>query len=252
MKAVLSTIALAALSVLGFSTLMAIGGVGSAFIVVPLMFWFGFPLPIAMAAGLLANAISTGFAATNNARNRFISYRAAIPITVLAVILPPVGVYSSRFLEEYWLLWIFGLFLAFASVTMIFYKPKSRGHMEVGTNRTAAVGGGIGAVAGYVSGLLGVGGGSLILPVLVWLGFEPKRASGTTSFVVVFSSLSSFLSRANLGQVDYDLFLYVSLAAMAGGLIGSALMKRFNTKQVKVTIGVTLLLVAAKIMWGLV
>ena len=248
----LSTVGLAALSVLGFSTLMAIGGVGSAFIVVPLMFWFGFPLPIAMAAGLLANAISTGFAATNNARNRFVSYRTAIPITILAVILPPVGVYSSQFLEQYWLLWIFGLFLAFASIMMIFYKPKNRELADVGKRREVVYGGGIGAIAGYVSGLLGVGGGSLILPVLVWLGFNPKRASGTTSFVVVFSSLSSFLSRANLGQVDYDLFLYVSLAAMAGGLIGSWLMKRFNSTQVKITIGVTLLLVAAKIMWGLV
>ena len=247
----LSTIALAALSVLGFSTLMAVGGVGSAFIVTPLMFWFGFPLPIAMAAGLLANAISTGFAATNNARNRFVSYKAAIPITILAVVLPPVGVYSSRFLEEYRLLWIFGLFLVFASVTMIFYKPKNRQHAEAG-KKVVAYGGGIGATAGYVSGLLGVGGGSLILPVLVWLGFEPKKASGTTSFVVVFSSLSSFLSRANLGQVDYDLFLYVGLAAMAGGLIGSSLMKRFKSTQVKLTIGVVLLLVAAKIIWGLI
>ena len=248
----LSTVGLAALSVLGFSTLMAIGGVGSAFIVTPLMFWFGFPLPVAMAAGLLANAIGTGFAATNNARNRFVLYRAAIPITVLAVIFPPVGVYSSRFLEQYWLLWIFGLFLAFASVMMIFYKPKSRELADVGTRREVVYGGGIGAIAGYISGLLGVGGGSLILPVLVWLGFNPKKASGTTSFVVVFSSLSSFLSRANLGQVDYDLFLWVSLAAMAGGLIGSSMMKRFNSTQVKITIGVTLLLVAAKIMWGLV
>lgn len=248
----LSTLVLAAFAVLGFSTVMAIGGVGSAFIVTPLMFWFGYPLPIAMAAGLLANAISTGFAAANNARNKFVLYKAAIPITILAVILPPVGVYTSRFIEEYWLLWIFGLFLVVASVMMIFYKPKSRRLADVGIGRDAVYGGGIGALAGYVSGLLGVGGGSLILPVLVWLGFNPKKASGTTSFVVVFSSLSSFLSRANLGQIDYDLFLYVSLAAIAGGLIGSSLMKRFNTTQVKVTIGVTLLLVAAKIIWGLI
>ena len=247
----LSTVALAALSVFGFSTLMAVGGVGSAFIVIPLMFWFGFPLPVAMAAGLLANAISTGFAAANNARHRFVAYRAAIPITLLAVALPPFGVYSSRFLEQYWLLWVFGLFLVFASVTMIFYKPRGPAVAEGGRNREVIYGGGIGAVAGYVSGLLGVGGGSLILPVLVWLGFDPKKASGTTSFVVVFSSLSSFLSRVNLGQVDYDLFLYVSLAAMAGGLIGSSLMKRFSGTQVKTTIGAMLLLVAAKIIWGL-
>ena len=170
----LSTVALAVLSVLGFSTFLAIGGVGSAFIVVPIIFWLGVPLPIAMTAGLLSNTISMAFATGNNARNRFISYRTAIPITILATVLSPLGVYSSEFVEKNLLLWFFGLFLVFASVMMIFYKPKKSSlARESIKGREVAYGGGIGAVAGYVGGLLGVGGGSLVIPVLVWLGFDP-------------------------------------------------------------------------------
>ena len=48
-------------------------------------------------------------------------------------------------------------------------------------------------MAGFLGGLLGVGGGNVILPGLTWLGLDAKVAAGTTALAVVFSSLSGFL-----------------------------------------------------------
>jgi uncharacterized membrane protein YfcA len=44
---------------------------------------------------------------------------------------------------------------------------------------------GVSGVAGFLGGLLGVGGGNFIVPVLNWVGFDAKVAAGTTAFVVV-------------------------------------------------------------------
>ena len=61
--------------------------------------------------------------------------------------------------------------------------------------------------------MLGVGGGNFIVPVLVWLGFNPKKASATTSFIVIFSSFSGFLGHATLGHMDIKLLMFTAIGS---------------------------------------
>ena len=82
---------------------------------------------------------------------------------------------------------------------MLFYQQKKR--VEPLTRKTEITAGtGVGAVAGFLGGLLGVGGGNFILPVLNWIGLETKVAAATTSIVVVFSSFSGFLGTCITGE----------------------------------------------------
>lgn len=129
---------------------------------------------------------------------------------------------------------------------MIFYKPKSREAQE-NTRRVIGLGALIGAVAGYLGGLLGVGGGNFIIPVLVGTGMEPKKAPGTTSFVVLFASLSGFLGHSAFSHIDWTL-LSVAAASVIGALLGANLMyTRLKNSQLKLVIGVVLYIAAAKI-----
>ncbi|NCP21650.1 MAG: sulfite exporter TauE/SafE family protein [Zetaproteobacteria bacterium] len=127
--------------------------------------------------------------------------------------------------------------------------------LEQALSRTVEVGAGVGVggVAGFLGGLLGVGGGNFILPVLNWLGLDPKVAAGTTALVVVFSSFSGFLGHATLGGVD-PLFIGVTaVMAAAGSIVGSQLMKtKLSSSQLKKMIGVLLWLIAAKMIFDLV
>lgn len=115
------------------------------------------------------------------------------------------------------------------------------------------VGVGVGGVAGFLGGLLGVGGGNVILPTLDWLGMDTKTAAGTTSLVVVFASFSGFLGHATLGGLN-PVFLGVAAAmAAAGSLVGSRLMRtRVSSVQLKRLIGVLLWMIAAKMLVDLV
>jgi len=242
----------AAVLVFVFTTVLTIAGVGSAFIVIPTFYWLGVPLTEAMAIGLLLNAISMSFASANYIRYNLVLFRTAVPIILLAIVFSPLGAYSTRYFPKNVLIMLFVLFLVFAASMMLFYKPKRKaeGQGDGGKERKTGIGLGIGA--GYLGGLLGVGGGNFIVPALVWLGIDPKKAAATTAFIVVFSSFSGFFGHAVMGSINWNLLTFAAVGSIAGAILGSWLMhKKLDAGQVKKIIGVVLYAIAAKMAWGL-
>ncbi len=110
----------------------------------------------------------------------------------------------------------------------------------------------IGTGAGFLGGLLGVGGGNFIVPVLIFLGFEAKKAAATTAFIVIFSSFSGFLAHVSLGTIDLRLLLFCAVGSISGAILGSQLMKKkLSARQVKIAIGIVLYIVAANMIYNL-
>ncbi len=236
----------------GFTTLLTIAGVGAAFILIPVFMALGIEVHTAMATALLLNAIAMSVASVTFVRRRLVMWRVAIPVLVVAAALSPLGVLVSRGLDRKLLLWLFVGFLVFAALMMLLYTPRAR-DVTPRTGTLLGVGMGVGGTAGFVGGLLGVGGGNIIVPALVALGFEPKKASATTSFIVIFASLSGFLGHVSVGGMDYVLLAWTVLGSAAGAALGAWLMSDWlKGRQVKITIGVVLLAIAAKMAWGLV
>jgi len=234
-----------------FTTVLSIAGIGAAFILIPVFVALGIPLLTAMSVALLLNSISMTFASINYAKSKLILFKVSIPIIISAAILSPLGALSAQHLPKTVLLWLFIAFLIFAGSMMLFYNAKGK-EFKAGTGKMIGYGSTVGAVAGYLGGLLGVGGGNFIVPVLVWLGIDPKKASATTAFVVIFSSLAGFLGHAALGDMSLYLLGFTVVGSIAGALLGSYLMnKKLNTKQVKIIIGVVLYLIAAQMIWKL-
>lgn len=240
----------AAGSVFALTAVLTIAGVGNAFVVIPVLFWLKVPLTEAMAVGLLLNAISMTVASINFARLRLIAFRTAVPVIALAVVFSPLGAYSSRFFPRPVLLALFVAFLIFAAFMMLLYQPRA-GESRFSSPAEIGAGAALGVGAGYLGGLLGVGGGNFVVPVLVWLGFDPKRASATTAFIVVFSSLSGFFGHAALGGLSWRLLGWCAAGSVAGALLGSSLMAQMPSARVKTVIGFVLLAIAGKMAWGL-
>lgn len=235
-----------------FTTLLTITGVGAAFILIPVFIALGIDLHVAMATALLLNSIAMVFASWRFVQKKLVIWKIAVPILVVAAILSPLGAYVSQWLDRELLLWLFVGFLAFAAAMMLFYRSKSRDHQST-TARQVVYGILVGAFAGFFGGLLGVGGGNFIVPVLVWLGIEPPKASATTSFIVIFSSFSGFLGHASLGNISAPLLGFTALGSAAGAMAGAWLMtEKLKQNQVKMLIGVVLLIIAGKMIWDLV
>ena len=242
---------LSAVLVFVFSGLLAMAGLGAAFLFVPLFYYLGVPLAEATPTALLLNVVSLLFATINYWRGKLINWRVGLPVLVVAVILSPFGARLTASVNKTLLLGMFAAFLVFAGFMMLFYQAKKRAQplsrpVEIGA------GVGVGGVAGFLGGLLGVGGGNFILPVLNWLGLDAKVAAGTTALVVVFSSFSGFLGHASLGGLDPLFIGIMAVMAAAGSIVGSQLMKtKVSSQQLKRIIGVLLWLIAAKMIFDI-
>jgi uncharacterized membrane protein YfcA len=248
----MTTVLLAGLLTFIFTALLTIAGVGAAFILIPVFIALHIDIHVAMAVALLLNSIAMSFASYSYIKSKLVLWKVAIPILIVATALSPVGAYVSQGLNAQILKWLFVGFLIFAGLMMLFYEPRER-DVESSMSKQLIYGISIGAVAGFLGGLLGVGGGNIIIPVLVWMGINPKKASATTAFIVIFSSLSGFLGHATLGSIDIKLLGITAIASALGAVLGAWLMtEKLKRKQVKLIIGIVLIGIAAKMMWGLI
>ncbi len=246
----MTTYFIAALVTLAFTIVLTVAGLGAAFILVPIYLALGVGMHSAQATALLLNAIAMAFACIRYIPAKLVDFRIAVPIAVVATVLSPLGAYTSSFVPVTTLKWLFIGFLIFAGAMMLFYKPKPR---EVASRgEVAGVGLGVGGAAGFLGGMLGVGGGNFVVPALVWLGLDAKRAAGTTAFVVVFASFAGFLGQASVASIDTALLGWTAVASITGALIGSWLMHRkLQAAQVKTSIGVLLFFIAGTMAYKL-
>lgn len=91
----------------------------------------------------------------------------------------------------------------------------------------------IGSAAGAFSGLFGVGGGTVIVPLLVlWFGFGEREATGTSLFAIVGIALMAAAVQGLHGNVDPVKALIVGVPALGGVLAGTALQQRVSERMV--------------------
>lgn len=112
--------------------------------------------------------------------------------------------------------------------------------------------GGVGAFAGLLAGLFGVGGGLVIVPVLALLfaraGFDPEvlmhLAIGTSLATIVFTSLSSVRAHHRRGAVRWELVWRMAPGIVIGAWLGAAMAERLHGEWLRTFFGVFELLVA--------
>ena len=237
------------LSTLVFKSFMSMGGVGAAFILVPIFYWLGMPFPQAAATGLMLGVLNTGIASYHFAKDGLVNFRVAVFLIIAILVFSPLGVYFSNVVNKNILLAVLAGFLVTAGSMMLFYHPGKRaGEGQLKTMPVASSA--VGSIVGFLSGLLGVGGGSFLGPFLVWLGMDGKEVAGTSAFVVMFSSLIGFAGHIGFefSRLNYGFLIVTGVAALAGGEIGSWLTRfKLTGKQVKQVIGFFQYMVAAKI-----
>jgi uncharacterized membrane protein YfcA len=115
---------------------------------------------------------------------------------------------------------------------------------------------GLGLVVGFVAGLLGVGGGLIIVPVLIFLlhaqglaaGIEPQLALGTSLASILFTSLSSVRAHHRHGAVEWPLVQRIAPGIVLGTLAGALLAAQVSAFVLKLFF-VAFLFYAAAQMW---
>jgi uncharacterized membrane protein YfcA len=207
------------------SILFSMGGAGSGVALIPVLNFLGIDFTVAKAVGLFAGASTTITSSIMNIKRKAVEYSFVAPIALMMLIFAPLGAYASGFIDEEIVKFFFMLMLFYSATMMMFGKKKALFHTQ-GKLVLFVVGG----VVGFLAGLLGVGGGNILIPLLALLGFEPKKVAVAVSFVVPFSALGSFFTYASYVELDYTLLTVVALSAIAGGYIGNYMM-HFKLQQ---------------------
>ena len=233
------------------SFLFALGGVGSALALIPTLSWLDLPYAHARAVGLFVNGISMLGATHSNIKNKRLDFRLGIPIIISSIILAPIGAWVGHYLPARYLLIIFILFLSFSGLMMLFFKGSK--YAEQYREDRPVVGPLlIGMLSGFLSGLLGVGGGGIISPLMILQGFNPKKVATITALSVPFSSLSAFITYALMGSVPWTILIFAGIAAWTGGYFGTIVMhQRMHPKTVKKFLGIVILLLALRLIFTL-
>jgi uncharacterized membrane protein YfcA len=103
----------------------------------------------------------------------------------------------------------------------------------------------IGTAAGFFSGLFGVGGGTVMIPLLiVWLGYGEREATGTSLLAIVLIAAAGTAIQAAYGNVHPLEALIVGGPAVAGVILGTALQQRIPERVVAFAFGVLLVVSA--------
>jgi uncharacterized membrane protein YfcA len=91
----------------------------------------------------------------------------------------------------------------------------------------------IGTGAGLFSGLFGVGGGTVIVPLLVlWLGYGTREATGTSLGAIVLIAAAAMLAQGAYGNLHVGDGLLIGVPAVGGVLAGTALQQRVDPRMV--------------------
>ena len=229
------------------SLLFSMGGTGSGIALIPVLNFFGLEFIVAKATGLFAGASTTITSSVMNIKRKVLDFSFVWPIALMMLIFAPIGAYSSQYINETIIKFLFMLLLFYSASMMMFGKKKSLIQTKGKTILFA-----VGAFVGFLAGLLGVGGGNILMPLLILLGFEPKKVAVTVSSVVPFAALSSFFTYASYVELDWILLLCVMLASIAGGYIGNYLMHfRLDQMKTKKLMGIILYILAFKMLYKL-
>jgi uncharacterized membrane protein YfcA len=121
-------------------------------------------------------------------------------------------------------------------------KPEPSGHRAF---KLAA----IGSAAGLFSGLFGVGGGTVIVPLLVlWLGYGARAATGTSLAAIVFIAGFAAATQGAYGNVHVLDAALMGVPAVGGVLIGTSLQQRLATRSISLLFAAVLVASAVELL----
>lgn len=190
---------------------------------------------------LVLNCLVALIASVQYIREGYFDRKIFLSFIVTSLPLAFVGGYIALSPQYFKLL--AGIFLVVSAILLLLKAFKKQEHITSVKEIPLHWGLGLGAVIGLISGLIGVGGGIFLSPILIMAGWITVRnASGVSALFIFCNSVAGLLGHISaLKTIDFNV-IYWSIAVIIGGFIGSHLgIKKFNNKAIIICLFLVLL-----------
>ncbi len=221
------------------STIAPILGIGGGNLNVPfLTLYAGVPFQEAVTASLLSGVFISASASIYGIRNGKTYVKTALKLLPMIILGALISAYVP--LETRWLFLLFGISAMLTSYIMLYESDmKLKIKHPVAFNLFLFL-------VGLISGMLGIGGGAVFVPVLMFtqnLGI--KRAVATSSFMTIFGMSVAFLSHAAHGDMNISVAIPLAIPALFMGYIGSYLMiEKIKRRTMRRVLAIFLFIIA--------
>jgi uncharacterized membrane protein YfcA len=207
------------------SLVLTMVGLGGGLVFSPIFLIMGYAKTDAASASLFLNLLAAASAAYTYSRKKMVDFSLSIPLIISSSLAAPIGSYFNVLIDLKLFLFIMGIVLALAGIRMLISPAAKSETNTMGASGKFVGGICIGGCIGFIGGLLGIGGGVFIVPLLIYVLKTPtKIAAASSTFIVCFSSLTGFIGYASLSTINWWFVLPAAAASFAGGLAGAGIM----------------------------
>ncbi len=267
------TLLVAAIS-LSAGVLGSLVGVGGGIIVVPaLSLLLGVDIRHAIAASIISVIATSSGAASAYVRERITNIRLAMLLEIATAAGALTGAFLAAYISGRWLFILFGVILSYTSWSMLqkkktaatvlppdpmadslrlhgSYFDRALGQQVTYRVARTKLGLAVSYVAGTVSGLLGIGGGVLKVPVMnLAMGIPIKVCSATSNFMIGVTAATSAAVYFMRGDVQPFVAAPVAVGVLLGAKLGSRLLGRLPNHVIRIAFVAVLLLSATQMLW---
>lgn len=247
-----STLLLAVIFVFVIAFVFSMFGQGGGSVYSPLLILLAYPVLLSTSTSLVLNLITSVSAGYIFYRNKMVDLKTSLIFAPGITAGAFIGGTLAKFVNTAILLWLFVFFLVGVGARMI-YAYWEKGKVE-GTPPSSlstamyALIAFFGFAVGIISGLLGVGGGILIVPFMVYVCRYPtKFAAGASHLIISFSALAGIIGHAASHRLDIPLIAVTGVAVLIGGNLGARVSMKVKTKMIRAGLGLLMWALAAQL-----
>ncbi len=246
----MSEMSVAVLAVVGLigGFMAGLVGIGGGIVIIPLLVYVaGVPVKIVTGISIVQAFFATLSGLLIHRRNRTVDVRLGVILGVMGITGGLIGSFGSALLTGRTLLTVYFCLVVLA-ILLLFFAPKGDDKRAYSVNLWLAAP--LGLAVGVLAGMLGVGGGFIMTPLMISVLRIPTRvAVGTSLLMILPTTVSGSIGKVATGQFDLAIASVVIVGSIIGAQFGGRANARISPRVIRLSL--TLLLIAILIRTGI-
>jgi uncharacterized membrane protein YfcA len=225
-------------------------GIGGGVVLIPLIIYFGqTSIKMAASVSIVVVIFASSFGTFAHYGRGNLHVQTGIWMGLASITSALGGAFfSGMFSEAFFYLFYIGLIAV--AIVMLFFRSQEELAIakEYHLRKPHTVS--VGLFKGFLTGVLGIGGGFIVIPLMIYfLGMPIHRAVGTSLVVTLFSALAGFMGKVAIGHFDLNIILWVVLGTIPTTQGGAWVAQKSSPRLLRLCLMILLIVILIWMIW---